>query len=601
MNLLVGQDDITADKDFKHVFKRQRNLMMRNKGIVIQGFCVTPPILRLHLESNGVPPYRLRALLNPNDRQDVVLGYSLLKEIWLLPLAPEGSSPSFARAREALRLYGQFAHHLIIPYICIDLNLDEQLVHLSMAAHLALYLYRDNSARTKFMPAQPYIDIMLMIRNVYFCIAKVKINNPSGKFYIILLGTDHIEIFFGLIRTAVGTDTNVDMIQLGSRASGLTEVAIILAEHPEWDHGPRRLHLPVITKDSGDITSKLDHINPASWQGNVEVANVNLQTCWLLGCRKAVELIPEADTVFSQLSQVQGVDILLPFGEILVNQRDLEDEYDCSELAADYSTLETPTLSPTEHPTTQASVPYTHEGDLEDAMAEEMPRNQITSEIIIAGQKTTKAKAIRHRMMYQTSRASTDWLKRVQHIPCFNPTVSPELESSTNISSDGPLGTPCLRIGNPIATLVQCEGHVFLAVAQVNQLQFASKNDLHKIAIHLLADDTAKVDFQILRLTSAMVEDDSEQVHDWCWSLQMEAQCENVPGRFAHPINPTISVRTPGKPTFLFESSFLVTLSSSLYQELLPRDRRILPVVKRSDHFPYRNSGLYRLNLMNDI
>jgi hypothetical protein len=396
MNLLVGQDDITADKDFKHVFKRQRNLMMRNKGIVIQGFCVTPPILRLHLESNGVLPYRLRALLNPNDRQDVVLGYSLLKEIWSLPLAPEGSSPSFARAHEALRLYGQFAHHLIIPYICINLNLDEQLVHLSTATHLALYLYRDNSARTKFMPAQSYIDIMLMIKNVYFCIAKVKIDNPSGKFYIILLGTNCIEIFFGLIRTAVGTDTNVDMIQLGSCASGLTEVAIILAEHPEWDHGPRRLHLPVITKDSGDITLKLDHINPASWRGNVEVANVNLQTCWLLGRRKAVELIPEADTVFSQLSQVQGVDILSPFGEILVNQRDLEDEYDCSELATNYSTLEMPTLSPTEHPMTQASVPYTHEGDLEDAMAEEMPRNQITSEIIIAGQKTTKAKAIRH-------------------------------------------------------------------------------------------------------------------------------------------------------------------------------------------------------------
>jgi hypothetical protein len=204
-------------------------------------------------------------------------------------------------------------------------------------------------------------------------------------------------------------------------------------------------------------------------------------------------------------------------------------------------------------------------------------------------------------MMYQTSRASTNRLKRVQHIPCFNPAVSPELESSTIISSDGSLGTPCLRVGNPIVTLVQCEGHIFLAVAQVNRLQLASKNDLHEIAVHLLADDTAKVDFQILCLTSATVEDDSEQVHDWCWSLQMEAQCENVSGRFAHPVNPTISVRTPEKPMFLFESSFLVTLSSSLYQELLPRDRQILPVVKRSDHFPYQNSGSYRLNLMNDI
>ena len=206
-------------------------------------------------------------------------------------------------------------------------------------------------------------------------------------------------------------------------------------------------------------------------------------------------------------------------------------------------------------------------------MAEEMPHNQITSDIIIVGQKMTKAKALRHRMMYQTSHASTDRLKRVQHIPCFNPIISPELDSSTIISDDDPLGTPSLRIGNPIATLVQCEGHIFLVVAQVNQLRFASKNDVHEIAIHLLADDTAKVDFQILRLIPATADDDLELVHDWCWSLQMEGICENVPGRFAHPINPSISVRTPGKPTFLFESLFLVTMSSSLYQELLPQDR----------------------------
>lgn len=59
MNLLVGDDDITADKDFKHVFKRQRNLMMRNKGIIIQGFCVAPSILRTHLQSNGVSAVRI--------------------------------------------------------------------------------------------------------------------------------------------------------------------------------------------------------------------------------------------------------------------------------------------------------------------------------------------------------------------------------------------------------------------------------------------------------------------------------------------------------------------------------------------------------------
>ena len=54
MNHLVGEDDITADKDFKHVFKCQRNLLMRNKGFEIHSYCITPAVLRCQLQSNGV-------------------------------------------------------------------------------------------------------------------------------------------------------------------------------------------------------------------------------------------------------------------------------------------------------------------------------------------------------------------------------------------------------------------------------------------------------------------------------------------------------------------------------------------------------------------
>ena len=81
-------------------------------------------------------------------------------------------------------------------------------------AHLAFHLYQDISARTRFMPSQCYVDITLMTKNVFFCVAKMKANNLAGKFYLILLGTDHLETFFGLICTAVETDTNMDTLQL---------------------------------------------------------------------------------------------------------------------------------------------------------------------------------------------------------------------------------------------------------------------------------------------------------------------------------------------------------------------------------------------------
>ena len=35
MNLEVGEDDITADKDYKYIFKRLRNLLLRDKGLDI--------------------------------------------------------------------------------------------------------------------------------------------------------------------------------------------------------------------------------------------------------------------------------------------------------------------------------------------------------------------------------------------------------------------------------------------------------------------------------------------------------------------------------------------------------------------------------------
>jgi hypothetical protein len=158
-------------------------------------------------------------------------------------------------------------------------------------------------------------------------------------------------------------------------------------------------------------------------------------------------------------------------------------------------------------------------------------------------------------------------------------------------SSDGDLGAAFLCISNPFAILVRCEGLIVLAVTQVNRLKFSSRDDLNELPLHLLVDLTARVDSQILCLRLATLEDDPTQVHDWCWSLQMEASCDNIPGQHVHPINPSVSIQSPGKPTFLFKSTFLVTLLCGLFQQLRPEDRKTLPVIPRSESFSYRNSG----------
>ena len=288
------------------------------------------------------------------------------------------------------------------------------------------------------------------------------------------------------------------------------------------------------------------------------------------------------------LAALTNIDMLSPLGTLIVNQRHETDD-PCDEDNASVVSNQDLSDKPGEDNSISPSIPYTHEGDLEDAIADEVPRNKSTSEVFIQGEKTTKAKALWHRMADHASQSSTDRLKRVQQVPCFE--VGNRMADSDFITtSDSPLGSPSLCIGNPVALLVRCEGMMVLAIAQVNWIRFVLR-DLDNLPAHLLADPTARIDTQILCLIPATLDDDPMQVHDWCWSLNMEVSCDNIPGQDIHPINPSVSVQKPGNPTFLFESTFLVTLSCTLFQELRPQDHKNILLVKQTEIFPYRYSG----------
>ncbi|KAG6915356.1 hypothetical protein DXG01_011984 [Tephrocybe rancida] len=178
MNLHVRDDDITADKDWKHVFKHFRNLLLRTRGIVIMGFRVTPSIIRVHLQEAGCSAKHIHAVFNPDDAQDVKLAFDLLKDIWNLPPASGTHSPAFHSAQEALRVLSQLLYHTVFPYIS-------------------------------------------------------KVDSPNSSFWIMLLGMDRLEELFGVLRTMIGTDANLDVLQLGDCITGTIEVLNILAKYPE--------------------------------------------------------------------------------------------------------------------------------------------------------------------------------------------------------------------------------------------------------------------------------------------------------------------------------------------------------------------------------
>jgi len=138
------------------------------------------------------------------------------------------------------------------------------------------------------------------------------IYSPNGFFWIILLRTDRLEELFGILRTIVGNDANLDMLQLRDRITRTTEVSNTLAKYPQWDRGPRRLRLPAFSKDSTELPDNVDHIKPASWRGDVTVRNVILLTCWNRGRRMAENEDCRVSKLLKAAGDTPAVTILAP-------------------------------------------------------------------------------------------------------------------------------------------------------------------------------------------------------------------------------------------------------------------------------------------------
>jgi len=286
MDYFVGHDNITADKDYKHIFKRLHNALLRKNSCLVDSVRLTCAVIRKHFKDSGFTDAHISHVLDPADKQDVVLAYGLLKDLWSLPPAdPVSSSLTYIKVRKALCIYGELSYHLVFPYICIDQSLSEQLEHLSAAVHLILALYVLGDARSEFIPSPLFINIAIMVKNTFFCIAKAKVDHPNDPFFLVLLGTDRLESLFGILCTMVGNDANLDILQLSLRVTSTTEVSSILAKHPEWDKGLRRLRLPTVSRSFDDLTNSVDHIGPRAYlcPEKLYPSSLTLATPWKHG------------------------------------------------------------------------------------------------------------------------------------------------------------------------------------------------------------------------------------------------------------------------------------------------------------------------------
>ncbi|KAJ7576653.1 hypothetical protein C8J56DRAFT_799841 [Mycena floridula] len=597
MNILVGDDDLTADKDFRHIFKRLRNLLLRLRGIIIFGQLITPGIIRKHLQDAGHSELHIHSVMHPDDKQDVNLAYQLLHDIWSLQ-PTTSTKPGYRAARDALRTLGKFIRYLVYPYVCVDFNLSEQLQHLAAAAFLALFLYREHGK--EFLPTLLYTDIMIMIKNVFFCFAKAKVANPLAQFFIILLGTDRLEALFGIIRSMIGNDSGCDILQLVTRMTGSTHVSNILAQMPHWDRSPRRLRLPSIDRDGNSalLPENADHTSPAAWRGDLKVTHVNAQTCWLQGLSMLLTdvdigvKLSQCYTAAVDHNKTVKIDIFQPLGTYLLSKThpsalDPEDN-ECDDNGST-TTLTLVTASQSK----SLSLPPVNRvngagflRDIEEAVDEqdETP-TKFEHRVAFQGKMMNKNRALRLASKFRNTPGSLDRLKKYQGVDRFNTFVESPSQPAVLVD-DGSY----LIINDLVASVVRCEDCLFLCLGEVTSIHVESRLK-SSLPTTMLTEKSVSVTFQLLFLVAATIDDDPSQRNDWRTRRDLQPPQVRVPGRLVQQLNPPTPLDLDGKSFYLLESSILLAVAADFHGILTLQDSHSIQTVRRSPGFPYRTPG----------
>lgn len=520
----------------------------------------------------------------------------LLNAISQLPECVPGTGPAVQATQQTLRTLGRIYHHLLHAYLNIDLSLHDQLVYLSTAAHLILALYHTD--RGNFIPVQLYFDVMSMIKNVYYCVAKTQIDNPGGSFWIILLGTDGLEKVFGKVRTMIGNDTNADQLQLTNRIDGAVQCINILEEHPEWGGGSRRLHVKPLSADPDSVSSKHDHINPKSWRGRVKVSDVVLVSCWKDGQRKAETILADAnlEIPFQKMDEMGGYDILCPFGSdkmVLVDGK-----LELGEAEETEEETDQPTLSDDLEPPPVSVDTVDLDPDLDDIAGtteahQKLTRPKSEAWISMGSKMVHKSSILR---LYSSPLAtidSKDRLKRVRGYSQFNDSLTLDnISPPSNAHPDN--DSSKLTLEDPVLTLVRCNNKVFLAVFKVLGIRQGG-TDVQDLPTDLLHEPTIRIQGQIMKLA---LRDVSHQPNgpDWEWIGTFENQgnlCD-LEGRWVELVDPDIQQasrgRNMGTDTYTFQTSELREMALKL-QQRISSDFARLPERAVASSFPYRDEG----------
>ncbi|VDC03827.1 unnamed protein product [Peniophora sp. CBMAI 1063] len=135
---------------------------------------------------------------------------------------------------------------------------------------------------------------------------------------------------------------------------------------------------------------------------------------------------------------------------------------------------------------------------------------------------------------------------------------------------------PRLSVQQPIVTLVSCNEHFFLLLAEVNLILYNSSL-AESLPVSLLGEKVVQIGYQGLCLIPNSIDGNSSGTHDWMSSGFLTLS-KRVPGALVQPVNPDISTSASGSGSCLFESSVLMSFTLSLLERVnLEHTRQSVP------------------------
>ncbi|KAK7471312.1 hypothetical protein VKT23_002721 [Stygiomarasmius scandens] len=309
LNRWWSKDGVIATCDPKHIFKRFATLLRNFNGIMINDVNINPvDILNNLAELPHLTIEKAKQLLDPADKQNVPKAVMLLQELMHIQDLPNPLVPSAIHKRSIINFVAEFLGYFVLPFIDIDMSLSAQVTSLVTYAFLAAALQIAHG--TSCLTGALYCDSQSVVKNIIITIARLQLIDPDLKFYIILEGTDRLELVFSDVRTQ-DHGRNFDIEQLSEKLGVGALVNAAFQRNPELDRGHRRLKL----KDVMGI----DHVNPSSWKGNARVGDVDLEVQWRLGYENACAILRRyfGDSLqcnFEEIFHSSGFDLLRPDG-----------------------------------------------------------------------------------------------------------------------------------------------------------------------------------------------------------------------------------------------------------------------------------------------